>query len=87
MGRGYSEHDFYCINCGNKGIPVQRRQSHKHKQFHRKKLYCRFCKTEINHIECTTPDEVAEFQINFKNGVYIDEAKASLDFVGNSWVG
>ena len=83
----YAEHSFYCINCGKKGIPLMRRQGFKHGKMHRKKLYCPFCKTEVNHIECKTPEEVEEFKINFENGVYKDEAKESLSFVGASCVG
>ena len=59
-----------------------RRQGFKHSKMHRKKLYCPFCKTEVNHIECKTPEEVEEFKINFENGVYKDEAKESISFVG-----
>lgn len=80
--RGYAEHSFYCINCGNKGIPLMRNQGFKHEGMHRKKLYCVHCKQEVNHVECKTFDEVEEFRNNFANGVYKNEAEASLSFVG-----
>ena len=83
----YAEHSFYCINCGNKGIPLMRRQGFKHGKMHRKKLYCPFCKNEVNHVECKTFEEVEEFKINFANGVYKDEAKESLSHVGTSSIG
>lgn len=86
MSRNYAEHSFYCLNCGNKGIPLMRKQGFKHSKFHRKKLYCPFCKNEVNHIECKSADEVYEFKTNFENGVYKDEAKESLSFVGASGV-
>lgn len=79
----YAEHSFYCINCGNKGIPLMRKQGFKHESMHRKKLYCPFCKGEVNHVECKTFDEVEEFRINFENGVYKNEAEASLRHVGS----
>lgn len=82
--RTYAEHNFYCINCGNKGIPLMRKQGFKHESMHRKKLYCPFCKREVNHIECRTFDEVEEFRENFANGVYKDEAEESLCFVGTA---
>ena len=85
--QGYAEHSFYCINCGNKGIPLMRKQGFKHEGMHRKKLYCVHCKTEVNHVECKTFDEVQEFRDNFERGAYIDEAKESLSFVGASCVG
>ena len=83
MARGnYAEHSFYCINCGNKGIPLMRRQGFKHEGMHRKKLYCITCRQEVNHVECKTPDEVEEFHYNFENGVYKNEAEESISLVG-----
>ena len=41
----------------------------------------------VNHIECKTYDDVIEFKENFENGVYKDEAEASLSYVGNSRIG
>lgn len=85
--RGYAEHTFYCINCGNKGIPLMRNQGFQHGGMHRKKLYCVFCKQEVNHIECKTFDDVQEFRTNFENGVYKNEAKESLSACGSSRIG
>lgn len=79
--RNYTEHSFYCLKCGNKGIPIMRRDAKKHTPFHRKKLYCLYCKTEVNHIECTNQLEVAEFKDNFEKGAYIDESEASISFI------
>ena len=79
--RNYSEHKFYCMNCGRVGIPIMRPDSRRHERHHRKKLFCLTCKTEVNHIECSNSDEVKEFLSNFKKGVYVDEAKASISFV------
>ena len=81
-GRSYAEHSFYCVACGSRGIPIQRNQGFQHQGMHRKKLYCVICKQEVNHVECKTLDEVEEFRYNFENGVYMDEAKESLSFVG-----
>ena len=83
----YENHDFYCMNCGRKGIPLSRRVSLQHGKFHRKKLYCIYCKEEVNHIECKTPEEVEEFKENFKNGVYKDEAQDSLSYVRTRRIG
>ena len=72
-------HDFYCINCGNRGISLMRKQGFKHQGMHRKKLYCVYCRQEVNHVECKTFDDVEEFRENFQKGVYKDEAE---DVVG-----
>lgn len=73
-------HDFYCLRCGNKGIPVFRKDSRRHEKFHRKKLFCMYCQMEINHIEITSLEEKLKFIEEFKNGVYKDEAEASANF-------
>lgn len=75
---------FYCMNCGQKGFDLPRKKNHQHGKFHRKVLYCPWCKEEVNHIECRTPEEIEEFKKNFEEGVYKDEAETSLDFVRSS---
>lgn len=87
FARNYVEHDFYCINCGKKSLPVRRNKGHQQERLHRKKLYCPWCKTEVNHIECKTYDDVEEFKTNFLNGVYKDEAEESLAYVRNTRLG
>lgn len=77
----FNEHDFYCIKCGHKGIPLSRKQGHQHGRFHRKKLFCLYCQQEVNHIECKNDEDVAEFKRNFENGVYKDEAEESVSYV------
>ena len=74
----YAEHSFYCIKCGNKGIPLMRKRGFQHGRMHRKKLYCMFCKEEVNHVECKSMEDVEEFRLNFENGVYTDEAEESV---------
>lgn len=77
----YIEHSFYCIQCGKKGIPCQRRAGHEHGKHHRKKLYCLYCGEEVNHIECRNDNEVAEFKENFEKGAYKEEAQTSIDYI------
>ena len=78
MGNKTESHDFYCLLCGNKGIPIARKRSNLKESLHRKKLYCVNCKTEVNHIECRTDREVKEFKKNLAEGVYKEEALNSL---------
>ena len=79
--RNYESHDFYCINCGSKGINLFRSKGQRRSSFHRKKLYCPTCKETVNHIECRFPWEVEEFKTNFINGVYENEKEESLSVV------
>jgi hypothetical protein len=87
MGKSYEAHDFYCLNCGNKGIPIMRKEGWQHGRMHRKKLYCLHCREEVNHIECKTYADVIEFRENFENGVYKNEAEESLSFMRGARVG
>ena len=85
--KNYQMHRFFCIQCGNEGIPIYRKQGHQHGRFHRKKLYCPHCKVEINHVECKNDEDVYEFRIDFEEGVFADEIEESLAHVGSSRIG
>lgn len=67
-------HSFWCIKCGNCGLPIYRKKSSLRKKFHKKKLYCIHCGIETNHIECRDDEEVQNFKELFKEGVYLKEA-------------
>ena len=77
----YTEHSFYCMRCGQKGVPIARRDSHNHSKHHRKKLWCPWCGMEVNHIECRTTQEVEEFKEKFNAGEYKEEVLESLDYI------
>ena len=64
-----------------------RKQGFQHERMHRKKLYCMFCKEEVNHVECKSLEDVEEFKKNFENGVYLDEAEESVSHGRNSGIG
>lgn len=71
-------HNFYCIGCGNKGIPCVRPRAHKRERFHRKKLYCPNCGLTVNHIECSTDEETYDFKQAFEAGEFKEELEMSL---------
>lgn len=81
MAKNMEEHSFYCIKCGKKGIPILRNKGFQHSKHHRKKLYCPYCKIEINHIECKNFEDVQEFLNNFKNGKYLEEVEQSISYL------
>lgn len=76
---GYITHDFYCLKCGRKGIPIQRSRGHMREKGHRKKLYCMYCRQEVNHIEIFNQAQLEKFQEDFRNGVYENEAEESIN--------
>ena len=46
-----SSSEFYCTKCGHKGMPIMRPKGQQREPGHLKKLYCLFCKEEVNHVE------------------------------------
>lgn len=44
--------EFYCTNCGNKGIPIMRKKGAEREAGHLKKIFCLKCQQEWNHVEC-----------------------------------
>lgn len=73
--------DFYCLNCGQCGIPLMRPQSHLHSEGHRKKLYCPNCQKEINHVEIRSFEEKQQFIKDFNEGKFKEEAQESIDYI------
>lgn len=84
MSKSWATHDFYCINCGAKGIPLIRKQSSRKSANHRKNMYCIRCKHTVNHIECRSAEEVKQFLSDFNTGKYTEEAKADLLYEANN---
>lgn len=84
MSKSWATHDFYCINCGAKGIPLIRKQSSRKGVNHRKNMYCIRCKHTVNHIECRSAEEVKQFLSDFNAGKYAEEAKADLLYEANN---
>ena len=77
----FSEHSFYCMRCGRKGLPIARRDSHNYSKHHRKRLWCPWCGMEVNHIECRNDSEVYEFKQAFEAGEYKEEAEESVEYI------
>ena len=74
----YETHNFYCINCGKKAMDLPRKTCHKHKKLHRKKLYCPWCKQDINCIEISNEEEKIKFIEDFNKGLFKEEALESI---------
>lgn len=46
------DEEFYCTQCGSRGIPIPRRKGAEREAGHLKKLFCLNCGKETNHTEC-----------------------------------
>lgn len=73
--------ELFCLNCGNKGIPIYRQRNKMRETGHRKALYCIHCRETVNHYECRTPNEAVEFKERFSAGEFAEEAKNSIAYI------
>lgn len=80
---GYSnESDFYCVKCGKKGLPIWRKKGKEREAGHLKKLYCIYCKEEINHVECKpfTHYTYEDFLFEKENGNFDEQQNRILPY-------
>lgn len=70
--------NFYCTECGTKGIPILRPSNKRREKGHLKNLYCCHCRKEVNHVEIsgynyTYQDFMREFKYgHFRGGKRIE---------------
>lgn len=75
-------HDFYCLNCG-KPVTAVRKKGQEREKYHRKKLYCPYCKEIVNHMEVRNQAEKDYFMEGFAAGAWKSEAVESLEVCKN----
>jgi len=75
-----SQSRFFCISCGQEGMPIWRKVSKQHKAGHMKGLYCIRCRMVINHYEAKTDDDVRRFRERFEAGEFKEAAAESVEF-------
>lgn len=71
---------FFCTKCGNEGIPIFRKQGKIREAGHLKKLYCMYCKEEINHAEIREIGGYTyeDFLEEFESGRFIDGKREEI---------
>lgn len=72
--------DFYCVRCGNKGIPIARKVGSQREAGHLKKLYCPHCKEEVNHAEVRPFGNYnyEDFLMEFELGRFVDDLRVPI---------
>ena len=72
--------DFYCVFCGNKGLPVWRKKGKLREAGHLKKLYCLHCKQQTNHAEVKpfTYYDLENFIMEYEYGNFDEEGNRIL---------
>lgn len=78
-GNRFDMSSFYCPKCGKKAMDLPRPRSLTRQAFHRKKLYCPWCRETYNCIECRNEIERQVFIADWEDGVYEGEAQAVLE--------
>lgn len=68
--RKISLSDFYCTQCGNKGIPIFRTAGKEREPGHLKKIFCLHCQKETNMVEVRPINKynLENFWIEYKYG-------------------
>ena len=74
-GCNFTISDFYCTKCGNKGVPIPRRDNRVREKGHLKRLYCIHCKDVVNHIEIRVFDNYTyeDFKKDFDEGKFKED--------------
>jgi len=75
--------DFYCSQCGRKGIPVWRRMGSEREAGHLKKLYCLHCQKETNFCEIRPFAQkytINDFWLEYENGNFSPEGNRIMPF-------
>lgn len=72
--------EFYCTKCGKKGIPIARRVGKQREAGHLKRLYCMYCKEDVNHAEIRPFGEYnyEDFLMEYELGRFIDGNKIPI---------
>ena len=72
--------DFYCTQCGQKGIPIQRKENAKRESGHLKKLWCLKCNKETNHVECNNNYTHDDFLTEFENDNFDEDGNRVMTY-------
>jgi hypothetical protein len=71
---------FFCTQCGREGIPVQRKKGQEREGGHLKKLYCMYCKQEVNHAEIREIGgyDIEDFKQEYNLGRFVDGNRIAI---------
>ena len=72
--------DFYCVRCGNKGIPIARKIGSQREAGHLKKLYCLHCQEQTNHAEIRPfgAYHYEDFKLEFELGRFVNDLRVPI---------
>lgn len=72
--QNYTTSDFFCTQCGERGIPVPRKKGDQREAGHLKKMYCLKCQKKTNHAEVRPfgSYNYEDFKEEFELGRFVD---------------
>lgn len=72
--------DFYCTQCGKKGIPIPRKNGNQRERGHLKKIFCIYCNEEVNHVEIRPFGSytLEDFEEEFKLGRFVNGKREAI---------
>ncbi len=78
--REFTISDFFCTECGRRGLSCGRRVGSQREAGHLKKLYCMYCGKETNHAEVRPYGayNVEDFEEEFRLGRFVDGQKIPI---------
>lgn len=75
--RNFSLSDFYCTECGNRGLSIPRKHGQARESGHIKDLLCIYCNKRTKHVEISEHGGYTyfDFKQDFEDGVFkeVDE--------------
>lgn len=71
---------FFCTKCGKEGLPVRRKMGQERAAGHLKKLYCLYCKEEVNHVEIKDKGKYTynDFLEEFNSGRFVEGDRIAI---------
>lgn len=72
-----TDDQFYCTQCGRKGLPIIRHKGKAREAGHLKKIFCLTCQKETNHVEVRphTRYTFEDFKTEFEYGNFTEDGQ------------
>lgn len=76
------DNEFYCTQCGNRGLPIIRQKGAERESGHLKKLFCLTCNQETNHVECRPWSSYTkeDFDIEYSYGNFTEDGLRKIPY-------
>lgn len=75
--KNFSLSDFYCTECGKKGLSIPRKHGQARESGHIKDLLCIYCNKRTKHVEVSETGSYSYFDFleDFESGVFEEDGE------------